>query len=438
MSLSEKSFSLFKRDVFLFVTNLITGVVVARILGPTALGLWVILQMILAYAEGFGRLQWDTAAIYLLGQKKYQLSDVVFTLNAAALIMSGLIIGLVLWQFEWVYHLLFSKSESDVRLYMAVILMQIPLQFLNVTYTYLHIFREDVKAYNGMVIIRSLFSSVVGITLLVVFKLGLMAVVVSSILSLFVGLAYGVLKFGPTGGPKRLFNPALIRDLFRYGFLLYITGMLAQLNAYITRLIVVFLLAPAQVAYFAMAQNQGQLLNKVPDALNALLYARIAKTAKPDESAALAARAFRIVLLILTVAGAAAFFVIAPIVRLLYGARFLAMVTPFRILLPGLVLSGATTVINQFFVGVGRADVSARLALVPLVIQVPIAVLLIPTMGLAGAAIGLGLSLLVLSSVQLAVFLRIAKSVRGAQLVIGKGDVREVAAFIRSQLVRVA
>jgi O-antigen/teichoic acid export membrane protein len=434
VSLSAKSASLFKRDVFLFGANLLTGVIIARTLGPSALGLWVILQMILGYAEAFGRLQWDYAAIYLLGQKKYELSDVVFTLNAGAVIMSGLIVGLVLWRFDWLYGVLFAKSESDVRLYMYLILLQVPLQFISLNYSYLHIYREDIRAYNGMVIIKSLFSSAVGITLLIVFKLGVLAVVASSILSVLAGLVYGVVKFGPTGGPRKLFNAGLIRDLFSYGFMIYLTNMVAQLNVYVTRLIVVFYLAPAHVAYLAMAQNQGQLLNRVPDAINTLLYARIAKMPSPDESAILAARAFRIVLLILTVSGVAAFLVITPVVRFLYGRSFLAMIVPFRIILPGLVLSGATTVLNQYFTGIGRADLCAKMALVPLLIQVPAAIVLIPAIGLPGAAIALLLALLSLSLLQLVVFLRISPCTARKDLIVRTGDLREVVAFLRAQL----
>ncbi len=101
--LSAKSFSLFKRDAFLFVTNLATGIVVARKLGPEALGVWVILQMILAYAESFGRIKCDIAAVYYLGQKKYEVADVVLTLNALAIITSTLIIGIAFSQFDRLY-----------------------------------------------------------------------------------------------------------------------------------------------------------------------------------------------------------------------------------------------------------------------------------------------------------------------------------------------
>jgi O-antigen/teichoic acid export membrane protein len=65
MSLSSKSFSIFQRDLFLLLCNLITGIVIARKLGPELMGLWAILQLIPGYAEAFGRLKFDVAAIYM-------------------------------------------------------------------------------------------------------------------------------------------------------------------------------------------------------------------------------------------------------------------------------------------------------------------------------------------------------------------------------------
>jgi len=70
MRFSSKVFSIFQRDLLLFITNLITGVLIARILGPSALGIFGILSMVPAYAEGFGRIKVDIAAVYFIGKKK--------------------------------------------------------------------------------------------------------------------------------------------------------------------------------------------------------------------------------------------------------------------------------------------------------------------------------------------------------------------------------
>lgn len=438
MSLSAKSFSLFKRDVFLFITNLMTGVVVARALGPSALGIWVILQMILGYAESFGRIKWDLAAVYFLGKKKHEMGDVVFTLNAAAVVTSALIIGFVVWKFEWLYGVLFARSQSDVRVFMYVILLQIPLQFLSQNYVYLHIFREDVRVYNRMVIIKSLCGSIVGIVLLLVFRLGIAAVVVSMLVSVGLALIYGVVKFGHVRKARRIVNLPLIKDLSAYGVMLYLTGIIGQLNAYVTRLIVVFYLPTAQVAYFAMAQNQGQLLNKVPDALNAFLYPRISKMDSGEDSAALAAHTFRVALVILTASACAAAFAIGPLVHLLYGRRFLAMVVPFRIMLPGVVLSGAATVLDQYFSGVGRADLSTKIAIVPLLAQVATALLLIPRFGLPGAAAAFSTTLMMLAVIQVLVFVRTSRRAARVRMVPQGSDVLVVARFAKSEVMKLA
>ena len=86
MSFANKSFSLLQRDIFLFFTNLATGIVIARVLGPTMMGLWVILLLNPGYAEAFGRLKFDVSAVYFLGKKKISIGEIVFILHFLALL----------------------------------------------------------------------------------------------------------------------------------------------------------------------------------------------------------------------------------------------------------------------------------------------------------------------------------------------------------------
>jgi len=67
LDFANKAFSLLQRDIFLFTTNLITGILVARKLGPGIFGVWVILQMIPAYAEAFVEQKWISRR-YIFGQ----------------------------------------------------------------------------------------------------------------------------------------------------------------------------------------------------------------------------------------------------------------------------------------------------------------------------------------------------------------------------------
>jgi O-antigen/teichoic acid export membrane protein len=436
LSFSANSFSLLKRDIFLFGTNLITGVVVARKLGPAAMGLWIILQMIPTYAEVFGRMKFDIAAVYFLGRGKYKTGEVVFTLNLLACVASLAMIGIFLIGYDWFCGYLFGNATSDVKPFIYLMLLQIPLQFLYMNYSYLFIYREDVQRYNWMTVIKALFSSCVSIPLLVFFDLGLTAVAVPTVLATLLGLLYGISRFRSSGSSGMKINVSIIRDLFSYGSKLYLAGLIGSLNAYVTNLVVVFYLMPAQVAFFNMAQNKGILINKVPDAMNTILFPRVSKADDPAVSARLVARAFRVALLILLLLGLLAFVSIRPLVYILYGSDYLPMVIPFWILLPGLVLSGAAGVTNQYFTGIGRADLTAKILVFPLLIQVPVAILLIPPLGIAGAAISFLIALLCITALQIVVFIRISNCTLHGDLIIQKEDVLTVRAFIASQLDR--
>ena len=436
MSLSEKSFSLLKRDIFLFITNLITGVVVARKLGPDTMGFWIILQMIPTYAETFGRMKFDIAAVYYLGRNKYTIGDMVFSLNMLAIITSSIIIAPFIWKFDWFYNLLFSNSVTSVSSLIYIMLAQVPLLFLYMNYSYLFIYREDVKRYNMMVVIKALLSSTIAISLLVFFNAGLFAVVFSSVFSTFSGLLYGIIKFGRIEKKGPLLNFPIIKDLIAYGSKLYLAGIISSLNAYVTNLIVVFYLLPAQVAFFNMAQNKGILLNKVPDAMSTILFPRVSKMDDNNLSAQLVAKAFRIILLILSVVGLLALIFIKPLVYILYGRVYLPMVFPFWILLPGLVLSGAAGVLNQYFTGIGRADLTAKIPILPFLLQVIIAILIIPVLGLSGAAIAFLISVLCLSALQIIVFLNISSCTLRSDLMIRKEDVQMVKDFIIAHIMR--
>lgn len=435
MSLSAKSFTLFQRDVFLFLTNLVTGIIVARVLGPESLGLWAILQLIPSYAESFGRMKFDVAAVYYLGKGKYKIGDVVFTLNVLALITSFTIITIILWQSDWLYHTLFANSRTNVKYLMFLVLPQIPLHFLYMNYSYLFIHREDVNSYNRMVVLQALCSSIGGIALVVIFKLGLKGVVIASTVSIFVSVFYGVYKFGPVKR-KHLINWPLIKDLFSYVNKLYIAGVIGHINSYFTNLIVALYLLPAQVAFYSMAQSRAQLLEKVPNAMSTILFPRISKMDNMAHSAELSAKAFRTSLTILLIAGFIAFIMIKPLVGILYGRDFLPMVIPFWIILPGLILSSSSTTLSQFFQGTGRADIIAKVAVIPMIIQIIVSLLLIPKIGILGAAIAFMMSLVANAITQIFFFLRISQLSFKKHLLIGREDILLVWRFLISVVVK--
>ncbi len=386
------------------------------------LGVYAIISLIPSYAESVGRFKFDVAAVYFLGKKKYLIGEVLLTLNFLALATSGLIVSLIVWQFDWIYGLLFSNTKYDATALIYFILVQIPLHFLWMNYSYLVLHKEDVVTYNRMVIIIGLVSSLLSITLLLMFDLGLWAVAGSTVLATLLSLIYGVVGMGAVGPHGKILNRPLIRDLFQYGSKLYLGGLIGHFQAYLTNLLTALYLAPAQVSFFSMARGFGQMIDQVPTALNSVLFPLLSKTVNPDEAALIAARAFRLLLVLLIVVGLVAAILIYPAVYLMYGSAFLPIVIPFLILIPGIVSLGVAAPFMQYFMSIDRSDLAVILPILPLVVQFVIALLLIPIWGPTGAALALTTGNVVLSLISFRMFLKLSSCNIRSDLMVSRED----------------
>lgn len=423
MSIASQATSILKRDSFLYITKMVTGVIVARKLGPEILGIYVILAMIPTLAESFGRMKFDVAAVYFLGKKKYTEVETLKTLNFMALFTSGLIVSVVLFEFDWLYGLLFAESEYDASGLMVFILLQIPLHFLLMNYSYLIIQKEEVQTYNKIIIIQALVSTVLPVILLLLTDMGLWAVVGSAVLGTFLALLYGVAKYNPTGSHSKKSGFPLIRDLFRYGFKLYLAGLLGYLQAYITNIFVALYLPSAQVAFFSVSRNVGQIVERVPAALNTILFPKLTNLDDNEHAEFLTARAFRMMLVMLSLFGIVAALLIYPTIRFVYGAEYLPAVWPFLILIPSIVFSGACSTFMTYFLSINRADLGVILNLPSFTIQIVLAWVLIPWCGLQGAAISFAASLIVFSFANIWVFLKFSSCSICADLLLRREDI---------------
>lgn len=414
---------------------MLSGVVIARKLGPESLGLWAILQLIPGYAEAFGRFKFDIAAVYFLGKKKAKLGEMIFTLNILALVTSIFIIIIITLNFDYFYSQLFKNSPIDMRQLAYYSLAVIPLQYLYTNYSYLHIFREDIKTYNRIVLINALVPSGLGIFLLIVFDMGIFAMITGTLVGLATSLIYGAIKMSQVEKAVPNWQPRLIKEMAIYSLYSYFGGIVAYLNRYSINLITALFLSPTQVAFYSMAQNRAVILSKIPNALSTLLFPKISKTTDPNESAKLAARAFRLTFLMLIFLGIILAIMIKPWVYILYGKAYLPVTIPFWIILPGVVIFQASTVIGQYFSGIGRPDLSLKIGFVPIIIQVVMAYYLIQKYHIVGASISFLAFSVLFAIIQLAVFLKISNCKWG-DLWINRNDYDTVSGFIGMQTIK--
>ena len=76
-----------------------------------------------------------------------------------------------------------------------------------------------------------------------------------------------------------------------------------------------------------------------------------------------------------------------PFIRLFFGAAYLDAVTPLLFLLPGIILGSLSRVLANDIAARGRPELNMYTALIVIIVNIICNLLLIPAMGIAGAAL---------------------------------------------------
>ena len=307
---------------------MITSVVIARKLGPDMRGLYAILLLIPGYAEAFGRLKFDIAAIYYLGKKKAGVGEIVFLLNVLAIFTSAIIIILFLGYYDWIYAKLYQSTTVDMHLLTFTVLGLIPLRFVLSNYNYILIYLEDIKTYNRIVLLNALACSVIGILLLVIFDWGIWGVLLGSIIGQLISIIYGYFKVSIVEKMVPNFKPALIWKMAKYGFQHYLAGIIGHLQTHITNLLSALYLLPSQIAFFTMAKDKDQFYTYDTWSVNTLLFPKISKSDDDKYNSEITLLSFRNTSNF-NLVWSVSCNIIKPMVYLLYGADYLPMVLPF-------------------------------------------------------------------------------------------------------------
>jgi O-antigen/teichoic acid export membrane protein len=168
--------------------------------------------------------------------------------------------------------------------------------------------------------------------------------------------------------------------------------------------VVNYFLDTTQVGLYAVGVLVTEALWQVPQAAALALVPRTARTA--DEGASrFTCMVLRQVILISAVSGTILAMVCPFVIPLVFGAKFSPSVAVIWWLLPGVVALSAAKVISADLAARGKPEYSMSFAFVALVVTVALDFLLIPRMGIRGAALASSVSY-VLDSVLLLVTLK--------------------------------
>ena len=221
------------------------------------------------------------------------------------------------------------------------------------------------------------------------------------------------------------------RKLINYGIRSYGVEIVKTLSGRLSQIVIVGLLSTTNMGIYVVALNLSRMMNVFQSSFTTVLFPTVAGRPK-KEVVALTSRSVRVSLVLTCIAGTIVSLFAPFVLNALYGERFLAAITVFRILLVEIIISGTVLVFLQAFMALGKPGFVTFLQGIGVSISIPLMFFFIPKFGLEGA----GMALLCSSITRLIlVYLsyKFVLKVPLPNLLLNKGDIDFIVQSIRSK-----
>jgi O-antigen/teichoic acid export membrane protein len=381
--LSHDIMGVFGSRSLVAVLGTVTGIVLARTLGPHdrgILGLFLLLPSTLMTLTKFGITQ---ANVYCVRREGAPVEQVAA--NSLALSVGlGLGIGVIVWACK---DTLLATVMPGVPVWALLLaLWRLPLLLIDNFFNGVLQSIGNFAVYNKRTILGAALLLVMTVVLALGSRLDLdNAIVIYTISTMVVvaSLLIQTRRMIPFGlRPDR----GILRRQVRFGMLSYVQILCMHLLFRADCYMVAYFLGPRQFAFYSLALHFTEIIMEIPEAVGWVLYPRLASL-QHEEVHRLTAQACRRTVL-LTGLGGLAVVVAGPfMVRLWYGQDYAPAGKPLTFIVVGMLMMAVFTILTRDFTSRNNQAVNIRAGGVALIVNVVLNVFLIPAMGIEGAAL---------------------------------------------------
>lgn len=404
--IARNSLATFITRIAVAGVNLLTGVILARELGPLGRGeyaLIILLPSLLSLASDLGI---GSANVYLAGKKKYSHSD-IFSGSVVMAVCLSLIAVIFAWLFMGKIQPLFFKNipVSVLRL----VCLFTPFMLLNGYTANLLVGMFKIKYVNLNTVVQALLMLLLTYFLLVVFKTGVYGAVAVWGITQIVLMVVTVAVFRHFE-PKKLsifLKKGQLKETVSFGVKGYLSNLASFFNYRIDMFLVSFFLSAASVGHYAVSVAIAEMVWYIPNSMATVFYPVVTKASEKD-AGKITGIVTRQVLLLTAVVCLLVLFAGKFVIITLFGRDFSASVLPFTLLLPGILSISLAKILSGYFCGIGKPEIPMVASVISFAANVALNLFLIPKYGIAGAALTSAISYTVEAAIMLYYYTRIS------------------------------
>lgn len=416
----------------LLVTVFITSIVISRTLGPADKGIYSFALLIPTAGAQLLNLGLSSANIYFLGRNRLASGPLVGNALLFSMCAGGVSALLLLLLSPWI-RTHFLSGVTEFHIYLAIPL--IPGLILHDMVTNFLLADRKMLQVGSVQIVQPIVYLLCLIFFYYADQISVLTALISYVAGFFISFLMG-LFFLITGRYLTSFavNLVLLRQTLQFGIKQHLGTIFQILNYRVDMLFIAAMLTDADLGFYSVSVMVAETVWRLPGTIGTVLYAKIA--ADPDkDNAQFASLICRTTVLITLLIVVLLFFASEILIPLLYSTAFYPSVRALQLLLPGVLFLAVAKILNSLIVGTGKPELPTIAAGVSLVVMVVFDLLLIPTMGINGAAIATSLCYLASGCMSLYFFQRVTGSRWYSCLLFRGRDVQTFVTTVR-QLMR--
>jgi O-antigen/teichoic acid export membrane protein len=377
----RKVLETFATRILLIGIGLVTGVIVARILGPEKRGLFAVAGAISAIGVQFGNLGLHSANAYAVSRNR----DLLPELLANSLVVS-LAVGVAGGAITWTVFGLRPDLAPIPGVLLALVLASIPISLAYLLVQNLLLGIQEVRTFNKVELSTRIVT--VGLIVLVIIsrRVSPETVFVAGLIAGAANLAWILRHLRPFLPRRPAVSWPLLRENIGYGLKAYLACFFAFMVTKFDLLMVQYMLGSEQTGYYSIAVSMADLIYLLPMVIGAILFPKLSAMETRDEKWTLARRTTLVSGLLMVGLGAVAVPLAKPAIHLLFGSPFLPATAPFVVLAVAMIFLGANTMLSQFHASTGFPWFAVHVWIVATLINVGLNLFLIPVHGITGAA----------------------------------------------------
>jgi len=361
--------------------SFVTGILVARSLGPEGKGFIAYLIMINELVVNYGHFGVLNAMSYFMKRTKNS-EKAIFSSNLLFVLMLSVVYSLVILSLKN-FDIYFQEYSF---LYLIIGFAFILFSFLYLLLYQLNVGRDEVYKINKY---HSVERVCYLVTISILFFIGHL-----SILSYFltVTILKGLKVLLIFINSKTDFNPRFKKKLligeFKYGNIIFLAAFFHYLNYRVDQFMINHMLGKAELGIYSIGVQLAELALLIPASVAAPLLGNLLNKSLENHREIKKTTALTVKFTLYVTAAVAAIGVLmSPLVPLLYGQDFSRSGLILAVLLAGIIFASIGKVAPSYYVSIGKPKVPLILAFCVFSVNLLANLLLIPKYGILGAAI---------------------------------------------------